>query len=187
MALTTLANVKAWLEMDMAVTAQDAVITRLIDSCSVYIESWLSRKIAQAVYTEAYDGKGSNAITLAEYPITALTSVSIDGVAQVIVPNTEFNTVGARYHERQLVINGKVFSRGRGNVLVTYQAGYATVPADIEQACIELVSLRLKNARKANLGIQSKTLAGESITFFSGAMPDSTRDMLLEYRNVVPA
>lgn len=185
MALTTLANVKSWLEIDTLVTTNDAILTRLIDSCSSYIESWLNRKILQGTYTENYDGRGGNAITLAQYPITALTSVSIDGVAQTILASTETTKTGVRYVDRQLVINGDVFPRGRGNIAVVYTAGYSSAPSDIEQACIELVSLRYKNGRGNRLGVKSKNLAGEHVLFFDGDMADSTKELLLQWRNVV--
>lgn len=185
MALTTLATVKLWLEIDPANTTNDAILTRLIDSCSSYIESWLNRKILQAAYSEAYDGRGSNAITLAQYPISVLTSVSVDGVAQTVVAGAETTKSGVRFYDRQIIRNGGAFCRGRGNVMVNYTAGYATVPSDIEQACIELVSLRYKNGRGNRLGVKSKTLAGESVAYFDGGMADSTRELLLQWRNVV--
>lgn len=65
-------------------------------------------------------------------------------------------------------------------VLVTY--GF--VPADIEQACIELVAERFKY--KDRIGILSKALGGqETISFSLRAMPDYVRETLTAYHTPV--
>jgi uncharacterized phiE125 gp8 family phage protein len=182
MALTSLANVKQWLEI--TTSTNDALLTRIIDSCSSYIESWLNRKILQASYTENYNGSGSSALTLTNYPIISLQSVSIGGVAQAIVSQSDFTTSGVKFSGRRLIGQNIKFSKGAGNIIISYTAGYAAVPSDIEQACIELVALRYKNGRGERLGVSSKALASESVSFFSGDMSDSTRNLLLQWRNV---
>lgn len=58
------------------------------------------------------------------------------------------------------------------------------VPADVEQACIEMVGLDLK--QRDNLGIRSKTLANESISYEGAGMTESVRQMLRPYRKVAP-
>jgi hypothetical protein len=57
---------------------------------------------------------------------------------------------------------------------------YQCVPPAIEQACIEMVGLDLK--QRDNLGISSKNLAGESISYTSKGMTDSVKEMLSPYR-----
>lgn len=58
------------------------------------------------------------------------------------------------------------------------------VPADVEQACIEMVGLDLK--QRDNLGVSSKTLAGESITYDKRNMIASSAAMLQPYKRTIP-
>ena len=85
----------------------------------------------------------------------------------------------------RLVLRGLVFPRGRGNVRVSYQAGFASPPADLTQACIEMVSLRYRE--KDRVGLVSKGLAGETTAYSLKDMPESVRTLLSQYRRVVPA
>jgi hypothetical protein len=59
------------------------------------------------------------------------------------------------------------------------------VPASVEQACIEMVGLDLK--QRDNLGIKSKTLANETINYEGGGMTQSVKEQLWPYRKVAPA
>lgn len=56
---------------------------------------------------------------------------------------------------------------------------YYYVPATVEQATIELVGLKLK--QRDNLGIKSKSLAQETITYDNTAITPSIRAMLVPY------
>lgn len=58
------------------------------------------------------------------------------------------------------------------------------VPGPIEQACIEMVGLDLK--QRDNLGIRSKTLAAETISYEGGGMTQSVKDMLNPFRKMAP-
>lgn len=62
---------------------------------------------------------------------------------------------------------------------------YYCVPAAVEQACIEMVGLKLK--QRDNLGIRSKSLANESITFEDKDMTPAVKSSLQPYRTVTPA
>ena len=60
-------------------------------------------------------------------------------------------------------MRGYVFTRRAQNVVVTYTAGYDTVPPDIAQACIELVCQRYRE--RTRIGEVSKALGGgETVT-----------------------
>jgi hypothetical protein len=66
---------------------------------------------------------------------------------------------------------------------VTLTYGYA--PAPVEQACIEMVGLDLKS--RDNLGITSKSLAGETISYSSRGLTDSVKEQLMPYRRMLIA
>ena len=55
--LTTLADVKAWLQTGQAAfpATDDALLTRLVTAASQYIQTWLNREIASADFLEVRD------------------------------------------------------------------------------------------------------------------------------------
>lgn len=178
--LTTLENVKSWLGIT-AVT-DDAMLTRLVTALSQYIQTWLNRQIASQTYTETRDGHGGTVMVFADYPVTAVASVAVDGVA---VPAAASATEsGYRFDSTRLYLQGYAFTRGKGNVAFSYTAGYATTPPELEQACIELVALRYKE--RDRIGHQSKSLASETVTFMIRDFPDDVRTILNNYRKVIP-
>ena len=79
--LTTLADVKAWLQTGQAAfpSSDDALLTRLITASSQYIQSWLNRQIASADYLETRDGTGGHRLQFACFPVTAVLYLTIDG------------------------------------------------------------------------------------------------------------
>lgn len=178
--LTTLANVKAWLGLSQP--ADDAIVARLITAESANVQSWLNRTIAIAPYTETRDGTGNAVILLRHPPVISITSLAVDGLA--VPAATGLTDTGYRLAGRKLLLNTAIFTRGLGNVTVTYQAGYATPPPDLEQAVIELIALRYKE--RDRIGHSSKSLAGETVAFFIGDMPASVKTVLMQYREVVP-
>jgi hypothetical protein len=172
--LTNLNTAKDW--MGLTASGDDALLTRLITAVSAYIQSWINRTLASATYTETRNGTGTKRLVLTNYPVTAVASVTVGGVT---VP--AYNYVFDQYG---IELACGTFSRGAGNVVVQYTAGYATTPADVEQACIELVQLRYK--RRLNPDVTSKTQGGEAIAVAAPQeMPANVAGILKQYRRVV--
>lgn len=178
--LTTLPNVKAWL--NLTTSDSDELLTRLIVAASTFIESWCNRSFGVQEYTEHRNGTGSDMLMFGAWPVTAVTSVTVNGRA--IHAAADFDTPGYRFYDLSVVLQGYQFVRGRRNVTLTYTAGYAAIPPDLEQACIETVALRFKE--RDRIGHQSKSLAGETVTFFIGELSHSARAVLSQYKKVVP-
>jgi hypothetical protein len=178
--LTNLANVKQWL--GIATTTDDALLTRLVSAASDYIQTWLNRTFASAAYTEVRDGNGGAKLMFSNYPVTAVASVVIDGVA--IPASTGPTAPGYTFSQTQLFLRGSYrFTRDMQNVSVTYTAGYAQIPNEIAQACIELVGLRYKE--KDRIGIVSKGLAGETISFTQKDFSEAVATVLRNYKKVI--
>lgn len=74
------------------------------------------------------------------------------------------------------------FNTGNANESVTMTYGY--VPGPIEQAVIEMIGLDMK--QRDNLGVTSKSLAGETVSYSDKNMTASVREMLWPYRRMVP-
>jgi hypothetical protein len=183
--LTTLADVKAWLKTGQSAfpITDDALLTRLVTAASQYIQSWLNRPIASADYLEVRDGTGGETLQFACFPVTEVTAVTIDG--QTVPRATSTGAVGYAFSPTQLSVRGYRFSRGLQNIAVSYTAGYATVPPDIAQACIELVSLRYRE--RSRIGELSRSLGGaETVAFSQKDLSDAIRTLLQQYRAVIP-
>src|SRR5882757_9963340 len=128
--LTTLADVKAWLQtgQNPFPATDDALLTRLIAAASEFIQNWLGRQIAAADWLEMRDGTGGQLLAFANIPVTAILSLSIDGL--MIPPASTDGGFGAGYTftPTELALRGYVFTRRPQNVIVTYTAGYAATP-----------------------------------------------------------
>lgn len=192
--LTTLDNCKSWLKLSDAQMTDDLLLARLISASSTLIQSWLNRQIVAQNYIEVLDGQGNNQIVFANYPVSNVTSlliddlpipVSIDG--GVLQTGYGFDAerlwvIGYQFHRNSGYAND--FSRGRGNVTVSYTAGYATVPFDIEQACIELVAVKYR--MRDRIGQKSIGMGGESTSFDTSDIPAYIQTLLMQYRKLVP-
>jgi len=88
-ALTSLAQVKAY--MGITSTANDATLTRLINSVSAAIETYCDRQFVSRAYTlERQDGNGQNIIYVKNYPIISIERVatSTAGALQIKCTDT---------------------------------------------------------------------------------------------------
>lgn len=180
--LTTLANVKQWLQIPTANTTNDPLLNELISAASEYIQTWLNRIIALQTYSEARDGKSQDVMMFANYPVSVVSSVTVGTTA--VPPSPDGVQPGYVFDQTRLILIGYGFERGRMNCKFSYTAGYATTPKELERACEEMVGLRFKN--KDRIGVTSKTLANEVITYTQNDVTDSVEQVLQNYKKVIP-
>lgn len=172
--LTTVQAVKDWLKLKA--DDDDALLQRLVTAQSILITDWLSQPIKSVTVTEVYDGTGTPNLVLRAFPVTAVSAVSIAGVA--LTP-TAWTSDDIGVH---LVTD--YFDKGRANVSVTYTAGYATAPSSIEQACIELVCFRYRE--RDRIGISTQALAQGNTTYSLKDFPEQVLTLLKQYKRVTP-
>jgi hypothetical protein len=173
MGLCTAAQVKAY-ATNVPSSSMDGLIDQLITAESAAIERFLQRTLTQPQNSvaETYDGNGGFRLPLNSYPIASVDSVVVDG--------TTWDASWYTHDLRGLVaLEGRRWTRGRRNVVVTYKGGYTTIPSDIQQACVELVCLRLEERKRQ--GISSQSIAGESVSYSSDPMPASVVQKLKPY------
>ncbi len=185
--LTSLADVKAWLQTGQNAfpATDDALLTRLITAASQFIQTWLGRQIAASDWQEVRDGNGGHRLAFANYPVTAVLSLTIDGIDIPPAPSDGGFDCGYVFTPIELVLRGYVFTRRSQNVIVTYTAGYMTTPPDVAQACIELVCQRYRE--RTRIGEVSRALGGgETVTFSQKDMSDDVKLLLAQYRLVAP-
>ena len=173
--LTTLNNVKSYLRL--TITTSDAEIQRLITATSSLIRSWINRDITSTSYIDFLNGTGSKMILLPNYPITAISSLFINDIL-IDVSKYAFTDTSI------ILKDGLKFTYDKSNIEVHYIAGFSSVPYDIEQVCIELVAKKFKSEER--IGIKSKGLAGESVSYDIQDMRDEARTLLASYNKVAP-
>lgn len=203
-ALTALEDVKAWLATGQAAfpPADDAMLTRLITACSASIETWIGRPIGVATWDEIRNGLGGGRMQLAVTPIVSIVSLSINGLAVQAAPPLGSQGVvsvgfggfpyGYAFSPNELIVRGSNagFSRGHQNVLVRYTAGYAAVPSDIAQACIEMVVRKYRE--RTRIAERTRSLGGvetvtyETVMFGMQTIASDIQALLMQYRRVAP-
>ena len=181
MSLVALSDVEAWLDLASG-NSDEALLTRLASAASSFVETWCSRTFASAAYVEPRNGNGQTKVTPNAGPIISADAVAIDGVA---IPATTVSatTSGFFLAGRSIYLRGYCFTRGQMNVVLNYTAGYATIPADVQQAVIELVAMRYRE--RLRIGMSSVSAAGETTAFTIKDMPPQVATLLGQYRSVV--
>lgn len=168
MALTTIDNVKTHLSLTHF--GDDALLTRLVDAESARFEAAIGQAVAVTGYTQEQAGDDTDTVVLAYGPVVAVASVTLDGV-----PQTDYTRSG-----RIVTLAGAI---GRSQTVgIVYTAGWATAPADIEQAVIEMVALKFQE--RTHLGKQSQSIAGQGAAYLPSITPQSVQVVIDSYRRV---
>jgi hypothetical protein len=170
--LTTKAKVKDWLNIKGA--EYDDIISDMISAYSEQVSQYTGRNLIAMDHTEVRDGHGGAKMSTDEFPINSVASVKVDGV---VVPSNAFT-----FTKNSIILLHQGFNRGHGNVVLQYNAGYATVPADIGQAIVEWIELRFK--RRGSNDLASKGLAGETTTYVLDPMPKFAQLVLNGYKQL---
>lgn len=155
-------------------TGDDAILTRMITACSAAIAQYVSRTLLSSTFTKRLDGTGTKVLMVPDYPISSIASLAVDGLA---VPANAYV-----FSNDTIVHQTGVFERGIANVEITYTAGYAAIPDDIKQACIELVCYRYKE--RSRIGEVSKSMGGQTVSFLQKDLPNFVKMILDPYRRV---
>lgn len=181
--LTTLATVKGYLPgIDALDTQFDDLLTRLITAVSVQFTREVGRSLATASATEVYNGHGGQRLTPARWPITAVAALTVDGVAVT----ARATVTGDGYvidGQTSVLLVGSYFTEGAQNVSLTYTAGHATIPLDVEQAVIKMVSLQFRD--RDRIGQGSRSMAGESVSYADAPVLAYWRNVVDSYREPI--
>jgi hypothetical protein len=162
--LTTLARVKDALNIDQSDVVADDRLSSLISAISTRFEEDADRHFTVATYTDTVSGNGGTRVTLEEYPVISVTSVTVNDQVIPARPNTSSQGWVLRADAVELV--GYVFAEGVANVVIVYSAGYSPVPADVEQAVMESVVASYKQAPFA--AYQQASAGGEAVQLRPG-------------------
>lgn len=179
--LALVADVKKWLGLTS--TTDDALLARLVTAASAAIESYLNRTFEAKDYEGVFDGLGNDRLMPPNYPLLSITSVSVND--EVIPRSLSATAPGWVASSTMIMLRWPYrFEVGVQNVKVSYRAGFESIPTDVAQACIELCALRYEDRKR--IGITSKGLAGETISFSQKDFSNPIKTVLQQYKRVVP-
>lgn len=191
--LTTLQNALTWLGCQ----SDDAygTLQRVITAVSTAMQNMIGRSILSADYTEIFDGRGRHRIMMSNSPITAVASVTIGELMQVDVPPRSTASPGYTFSDKFVYVDPPYFfDKGDRNVSISYTAGYATVPFDLEQACLMWIKVIMDGAnysaalKSASAG-QTKLDWSQALTKLHNLTilaPPTIVSLLNSYRKVAP-
>lgn len=190
-ALTSLDNAKLYLRVTN--DKDDDLLEALIIRATNMIENQYcnrplinvstSSTTSLASQTEYFDG-GRYDLHLKYYPISTITSVYDDPDRTYTDTGDVVNSTDYVIYENEGRLNfDSKLSDGTHSVRVIYTGGYTTttLPAEIEQACIEITGILYKQTD--NLGISGKSFSDGSVSYYQDRISWIARDALGAYRN----
>lgn len=141
--ITSLASLRRYLQVDSTDVSDDHTFNELVMQVSKFIEGYCERSFISQSYTEYYNGNGSSELVLNHYPVTAITSC-YDDTDRAWGADTAIPTTDLQISDRVpglIIYDGgtffdtmNLFKYAVENIKITYTAGYAVIPQDLEMA-----------------------------------------------------
>lgn len=193
--LTTRKAVKDWCE----ITADDTsvlvsggdnlgtIIDGLIKRGSNFLVKEIGRtKLFTTPITEVRNGNDLPVIFPKVFPITAVTSVTIDSL--VIPQRTSVYGSGWSFDDDAIYLDSYLFCSGNQNVSLVYQGGITTTSIEaniLEQGLLEMINMKWRRRKHADQ-LAEKSGGIISIQFRSEDIPPETQRVIEKLRNHVP-
>jgi len=162
-ALITRDEIKEWL--NLTGDGDNDFLQRSVNEWSDTIENRTGRTFKSTDYTDEVHDGGKKSVTLQNFPVTAISEITVDGAA--------LGTSDYTLKEKSGIIrlkSGHVFGGGPGSILVTYTGGFTTTPGDLKRGCKQLVALEyyLSGRGRKALAKRSESTGEGSTTYERG-------------------
>lgn len=151
--------------------------TLVQDYCTAAMEqvrNYLGYDPELQTYTQEIKGDGGKLAALCAWPVGAISSFSIDG--EIHSP-TELEIESENYI---CFKDGSRFHKG-SRYLLTFTAGYQTVPKDIVTTALQIASLLWESAG-GNLAVSSTTFADTGSRVFNNFTADRFLKQIAQYK-----
>lgn len=185
LALVTLVEGKE--KLKITASSEDSILGVLINGVSQAIKKYTGRNFISASYTQFYDGDGTDELQLANYPVTALTTLNDD-------VNRDFAS-GDDISSDDYLLDGpagivrlwnteSVFIRAKANVKVVYTAGYtvANIPADLKLAALRWIAREYMKFSDKKAQVVLASVRDQNITYDVTDIPADVKATLDRHR-----
>ncbi len=183
MPITTVANCKAFRDIESGNTDHDAELARLITAVQAFLEQECGRTFTQGTFTEYYSGtEWQDRLLVAAPPIISITNIWDDPLRVYATPLASSLYVIDDAEAGVIRLDGLTFQKGLRNIKVTYVGGFAEIPGDLEEAAIEMVWAARMKGEHSLVGVRSRSIADGSTQFLNLAWPLDLDSIIGKYR-----
>jgi len=181
--LITLDKLRNAYGLDIPVGSEaESTYAVLISAASHACQRYLGRDVHRRTVTQYIDGNGHDRFILDEAPVVSITSLSVD-------VERSFTTVIAPTSYRVdsetgiVTLYGILLPDVVDCVKVVYEAGYETIPVDIEAACVDTVQMMKRRLTGTSSGVTSRTMPDGGTEVLETTAPTDFAKLLLgQYR-----
>jgi hypothetical protein len=154
---------------------------KLLDAATVTIKA-IAKQTIDAVTgdTVTLDGNGQTILALPQFPVTAVTSVTVDGTLLTVATDYRLDAEQGllyRAYNGTWGFPAKTWGVKPASIVVVYNHGYATVPADLKGVCVEMAA----RAWSTPSGAERESIGSYSVSYAKGA----TAVALLDHERTV--
>ncbi len=175
--LTTVAAALNWIGQP---ADTDGSVARIISQMSAQVQGELGYKVKQQSYTRTFDGQGLRKLFVPDLPLISVQSLSINGVT---VPQGSMaggsQQAGFYNNASSIALIGYCFEPGFQNIQITYTAGRATVPADLERAVLDWIKIVAAGKALIGFGVNATSIRAGDTGIEFGGKGDSTDQKLI--------
>lgn len=167
----TMVEAKRTLNLDMTSNTYDEWVAVIVTAVSQQLDEMCGPIVVRTVTNEAHSGGGAT-VYLNERPVSSVTTVTeYDGTAATaLTAETNATKTASNYFveltegliRRRSSGSDTVFPAGRGNVLVTYEAGRSATTAGVDPKFKQAAAMMLRN-----LWISEAASGSESVGAFT--------------------
>lgn len=171
MAFATVAELANALQVTIPAGAKTTQAQQALDHATALIQAVAERDFTEGTDTEeTLDGNGLNTLLLANYPVTAVGSVEVNGEEIAVDEAFSWTSAGILTH-----LTG-TWGTDRASIVVTYTHGYATIPTELKYVCLEVAKRLFDNPR----GFDSKTSQDTAVSYprTFGGLTDAEKDII---------
>ena len=185
--LCTLERLKDLMGLSSDEHAHDRQYTACIEMASEQLREFCRRSFGVGTYVEQVDGDASTLMALSNTPVVAVQALAINGVtvdpaeAKVYEDYIRFESGGD--YDARLRSSGRVFPIGLRNIVVTYTAGYPTIPGDLVMACAQQAIYIFNTFGKQGITTDNSQQSAANKTFaLEGQFAAGVKVVALRYR-----
>lgn len=138
--LISLTDMKSYLGIDVGNTDYDDFLTRETELISAAVEKYCGRIFSSDTYTQTFyyedfkDKQPTKDLYLFHYPVISIASM-LEGTEDI-------STITRVHNEKGKLIKNEYFFKNDSDLVVTYDAGFATIPGPIRSVVFALVRER---------------------------------------------